>query len=354
MSGAKIAFSTTTKVVALKPQNLAHTAISSPDLYPTPVRFRSRTRLRASYVLPGKISRQSTVLSLQLFRSRTLKPFPVQSLLPFLFVAFASAQSLQPVQPLPPDSAATLPSSTISWKSSLAARLSGADAVPPAGGYIPRLFHALAVSARIGSGGIGGELATPLARRLVLRVGGQVFGYTTTFTQDGIQARGQLTLQNVYSAVNYFPFHHGFYVSPGITIHNDNHVGGTLAVPPGGKFSLGDQDYTSDPTDPVNGIIHIKFGSLVAPRLTLGWGNMFPRSGRHFSFPVEIGLEYSTKPAVTISLSGSACDNQGCGSIDTPENQANLQREIKTLNDDLAPLRFFPIVAAGVSYRFGH
>lgn len=282
-----------------------------------------------------------------------MKPLPSRSLLPLLCFAAASAQSVQPAQPIvSADAAGTQPSSTISWKTSLAARLR-ADSVPPSGGYLPRPFHALAVSARVGSGGIGGELATPLAARFVLRVGGQVFGYTTNFTQDGIQARGQLTLQNVYSAVDCFPFHNGFHISPGITIHNDNHIGGTLAVPAGGKFSLGDQDYTSSPGDPVNGIIHIKFGTLVAPRLTLGWGNLFPRSGRHFSFPVELGIEYTTKPAVTLSLNGSACDNQGCGSINTPENQANLQAEIKTLNDDLAPLRFFPIVAVGVSYRFG-
>jgi len=42
-----------------------------------------------------------------------------------------------------------------------------------------------------------------------------------------------------------------------------------------------------------------------------------------------------------------------CGPIaNDPTAQSNLALEQKRLNDDIAPLRFYPILTTGVSYRF--
>ncbi|WP_041597186.1 hypothetical protein [Granulicella tundricola] len=81
---------------------------------------------------------------------------------------------------------------------------------------------------------------------------------------------------------------------------------------------------------------------------------MIPRSNKHWSFPFEVGFQYIAEPTVVLNLTGSACSADGCGSIDTdPETQANIVAERKELSDDLAPLRFYPILSTGVSYRFG-
>jgi len=219
--------------------------------------------------------------------------------------------------------------------------------------YTP--FVSYAVALRIGSGGIGAEVSTPLTKHLELRGGAQFFAYSTTIVTNGLNADGTLTLQNGFVAVDYFPLRKGFRVSPGVTLHNDNHVAFTLDVPPGQSFTLGNVDYTSEPGDPITGNGHLFFGShLVVPRFTVGWGNPLPRDGGHWAFPVDLGFEITTRPTVQLSLTGSGCDSQGCGPINDPDNEANIQQEIVKLQNDLAPLRFFPILSFGVSYRIGH
>jgi hypothetical protein len=224
---------------------------------------------------------------------------------------------------------------------------------PITANYTP--FVSYAVAFRIGSGGIGGEVSTPLNKHLELRGGAQFFSYSTNIVANGLDADGTITMQNGFVAVDYFPFHNQFRISPGITLHNDNHVAFSLDVPAGQTFTLGNQDYTSQPGDPITGSGHILFGSEpVVPRFTVGWGNPFPRNGGHWAFPVDVGFEVTTRPTVQLSLAGSGCDSQGCGPIDDPDNQANIQQEITNLENDLAPLRFYPIVSFGVSYRIGH
>jgi hypothetical protein len=215
-------------------------------------------------------------------------------------------------------------------------------------------FRSYAVALRIGVGGIGGEVATPILRRLNLRVGVEAFTYSTTFNTNGLSADGTLKLGETFATLDYHPFHNGFRLSPGLTLYNRNNVGATLNVPGGSTFTLNDVDYTSEASDPITGTAGATFGNKVAPRFTIGWGNSFPRFGGHWSFPVELGFYYVSTPTVSIALSGSACSSDGCGSIDTPDNEANIQGEQVKLNNDLAPARFFPVFSLGVGYRFGH
>lgn len=230
----------------------------------------------------------------------------------------------------------------------------GGGAQPSEYGPGMRPFRSFAAGVVLGDQGIGFEVATPLAARLNLRAGAQFFGLNATFTNDGLQGNGQLSLENVFAAVDIYPFRRSsFHISPGVTLHNDTHLYATLLAPGGTSFSLGDADYTSDPTNPIHGYTRFIFGNTVAPRLTAGFGNMIPRTGAHFSFPVEIGFQYISAPAVQLQLAGNGCDADGCGDINSNGGDQNIQDEIKLLESDLAPLRFYPVVTVGVSYRFG-
>ncbi len=218
-----------------------------------------------------------------------------------------------------------------------------------------RPFSAFAIGVKIGTGGIGPEVATPLNNWINLRGSFQLFDHPFKFRTSGIYSTADLTIQNAQASVDIYPFHGAFHISPGVTIYADNHLTSNLLVPGGSNFLLGPDGYTSDPADPVVGIGRIRFGNSVSPRFTVGWGNMLPHSGRHFSVPFEIGFQYITPPTVTISLYGSVCDNQNnCGPVSQGEEQQDLQTEINELNQDLAPLRFFPILSIGFSYKFGH
>jgi hypothetical protein len=216
-------------------------------------------------------------------------------------------------------------------------------------------FSAVGVAVKAGIGGIGFDLATPLARHFNLRAGASFFNYGLTSSDNGIHYSGTLSLQTANASLDYFPFHGTFRLSPGVTFYNGNHISGSAMVPGGQSFTLNGADYVSSTTDPVSGAGYLELGEKAAPSFTLGWGNMIPRHGGHWSVPFEIGFKYIQRPLVTLSLTGSACQDGVCRPVATdPETQANIQGEQKTLNNDLAALRFFPIVSLGVSYKFGH
>jgi hypothetical protein len=223
----------------------------------------------------------------------------------------------------------------------------------PAGGYPVRPFRALAVQVKVGTPGIGIDLATPLSRGMNLRVGGSVFSYSPSFNVDGMTINGGLDLRSATLCLDWFPFHGGFRISPGVNLYNGDNLEATITVPGGNTFSLGNGDYTSSATDPVHGNAAFKFGNHVAPTITMGWGNMIPRSGRHFSVPFEFGIQYISEPTFFLNLAGTACSTDGCTNIATdPTSQANLKQEISDINSDIRPLRFFPIVSLGASWKF--
>ncbi len=219
-----------------------------------------------------------------------------------------------------------------------------------------RPFGAIALEAKLGTGGVGFDVATPLTSFMNLRGGYQMFDHPLTFKTSGISATGDLTIQNAAASIDIYPFRgSSFHLSPGVTLHNDNHVAASLLVPGGSAFLLGDEGYTSDPNDPVTGLGRVRFGNPIAPRFTVGWGNMLSHKRGHLSVPFEIGFQYITAPTIDIVLFGSVCDPNGnCGGVNEGTSPQDLRDEVTLLEKDLQPLRFYPIIAIGVSYRFGH
>jgi hypothetical protein len=87
--------------------------------------------------------------------------------------------------------------------------------------------------------------------------------------------------------------------------------------------------------------------------LLFGFGNIIPRNGSHFSFPVEFGAAYTGAPQMSVSLNGTACTKDGCADFGTnTQAQTFLKQEVNDLNSDLRSFPFYPIVSIGVAYHF--
>ncbi len=217
-----------------------------------------------------------------------------------------------------------------------------------------RPFRTYGLAVTGGSGGLGLELATPLARQFNLRMNGSYFSYYGQFDTDGLNLDGRIQIRQANLCLDWFPFHKGFRISPGVTVANRNDVHATISVPPGGTFGLGDGTYTSEPGDPVTGTTALSFGRHVAPSITVGYGNLVPRSGKHFSVPVEVGFQYIGPPVISLNLQGSACDQNGdCGDLQTdPSSLQNEQQQVASDNSTIHPLRFYPIVSVGFGFTF--
>lgn len=217
-----------------------------------------------------------------------------------------------------------------------------------------KAFSAIAFRLKFGSGGFGMDIATPLAKRLNLRVGGSFFTANPEFTIDGIDILGGIEFRSVTGSIDIYPFNGSFRLSPGIYFYNDNHIGANAQVPGGQTFSLNDFTFTSSPTDPVTGSFEMQYGNRVAPTFTLGFGNMIPRTGGHWGFSSEIGVGYVGSPSVALNLGGTACYQGVCGKF---SNDPTLQKDLKDeqtnlYNDFSSSHGIFPLLSTGVSYSF--
>jgi hypothetical protein len=215
-----------------------------------------------------------------------------------------------------------------------------------------RPFRSIAIGFKADSLGAGVEIATPLARNFNLRSGINIFSFDYPFTIDGLNYDARLHLKSSETALDWFPLHGSFHISPGI-LYVKNTVAATTFAGPGQSFTLGTQTFINSVDDPVGGSASLVFPRTLAPMLLIGFGNIIPRSGRHLSVPFEIGAAYTGTPQISVALSGTACTTNGCASFASNAlAQTFLKQEIYDLNEDLKRLPVYPIVSLGLAYHF--
>jgi hypothetical protein len=122
--------------------------------------------------------------------------------------------------------------------------------------------------------GFGFDAATPVARKLNIRAGGDFFDYSTHFQEQGANVAVNLQLRTGHASVDWFPWK-SFRVSPMVEFANNNRVRATAVIPAGDTFSLSGQEYISSLTDPLLGSGSVDFRKT-SPGFTVGFGNIRP------------------------------------------------------------------------------
>ncbi|MGP8253424.1 MAG: hypothetical protein ACLQHF_15445 [Terracidiphilus sp.] len=258
------------------------------------------------------------------------------------------------------------PSSSSSTASSSAAAQESSPANPPAVALktydtTPAPFSRLALAGGIGAGGINLQAAANVNRYINLRMVGNVFNYTVSnVNTNGLTLNGKLNLASAGLSVDLYPFpYHGLRFSPGVLFYNQNSANATVTVSGGTSFKLNDIEYYSSPAAPVQGAGSLGLNAQnPAFTMTAGWGNLISRRGGHFSIPFEIGAAFVGTPKLNLALtSGQVCSNpqgtEGCQDIATDTDvQSNLQSQISKYQNDLSPLKVYPIISVGIGYNF--
>src|SRR5260370_34475401 len=170
-----------------------------------------------------------------------------------------------------------------------------------------RPFSKTGIAVRVGLGGVGFDVATPLSTRFNLRTGADFFSYSSSFQEQGANIIADLRLRSEHAALDWFPFGGRFRLSPQVVFPNNNRVAATAVIPSGSDISLNGSDYISSYTDPLHGSGSVDFRKI-APGISLGFGNIIPRSKSHFSIPVEAGFYYVGQPRLKVGFSGNGCD----------------------------------------------
>jgi hypothetical protein len=206
----------------------------------------------------------------------------------------------------------------------------GAAQVPPATlkNSPPTPFSRLALSGGVSlTMGINMQAAVEANRYFNIRGIGNYFTYTVNNVtinkqggSNGINVSGKLNLASAGIALDYYPFpNHGWRLSPGLMLYNQNGVSASGVSTAGSSFSLGGQKYYSDSVNPLNVNANLGLNARQqAFSMTTGWGNMISRRGGHWSFPFELGAVFTGVPAVNINLTGNACLTQADAAINGP------------------------------------
>lgn len=239
---------------------------------------------------------------------------------------------------------------------------------PAASVPVARPFSKVAFGTGISPLGIQVSMTTNLNPHLNLRTSGNFFSYSTNFTESRIGAKASLAMKSGGSALDIYPFHKGFRISPGLLFYNGNQVTATAAVPGGASFTLNNQTYYSANANSTTGATPVNGNALVnlhktspAFTITTGWGNTIPRNG-HWSFPFEVGVALAGAPSMKVNLGGWACYDKAqtlCTDITSKtdpialEIQDNLNAQVAKWTKDVEPLKTYPIASFGVAYSFG-
>ena len=229
-------------------------------------------------------------------------------------------------------------------------------------------FSRVAIGGSVGTLGPGLQITTNINRHLNVRAYGNALYYSTNFTTSGFDANAKLNLVSADISADIYPFHRGFRISPGLLFLNNDRASGTSVAAGGTSFTFDDATYYSANANPATGATPLNADGYLrlnstkpAFTITTGWGNTIPRGERHWSFPVEVGIALVGSPAINVTLTGWACQDQAqtqCGNVQDTSNstaqevQSSLATQIAKWKSDLNPLETYPIVSFGVAYSF--
>jgi hypothetical protein len=211
---------------------------------------------------------------------------------------------------------------------------------------VPTTLPHVGVGVKVGTLGVGFQVGTALASRVNVRGGANFFNYNDSISQGGVVYNGTLQLRSVEAKLDLFAFG-GFRVTPGLLLYNNNSVTATASATAGQSFTLGGARYFSDPNDPLRGTAAVTL-SKFAPTLGVGFGNLLPRSFRHWSLSTDLGVVFQGSPQLTLPFSGNACLQNGTNCVSAASNPtvaASVESERAKIQNDLKPFKYYPEVS---------
>jgi len=202
----------------------------------------------------------------------------------------------------------------------------------------PAQAAGLALGARASTLGLGVDLTTAFTSFLNGRAGFNYFSYSETRTESDVRYDADLKLQSVTALLDWHPFAGGFRITAGALI-NGNRL--DMTAKPAASFTIGNNTYTANQA----GVLSAKVDfDDVAPYLGIGWGNAVA-DNQGFSFALDLGVLFQGSPKAKLAAVGGALAND-------PAFLADLRQEERNLNHDLNNFELYPVIGAGVAYRF--
>lgn len=190
----------------------------------------------------------------------------------------------------------------------------------------------MAVSAKLGTLGLGVEGSFGLTEKFNARLGLNKYDFDRSETIDDINYDLNLEWQSISMLADWHPFGNAFRFTAGLMLNN-NELNGSAAAT---TLDIGSGTYLNVGLDAT-----LDFDTT-APYLGVGWGNALA-ADRGWGFNVDVGIMYQGAGDVTLTPTGS-----GAGLVSASDIAAEEQR----FENDIKDFKYYPVFSFGVSYKF--
>ena len=161
------------------------------------------------------------------------------------------------------------------------------------------------------------------------------------YTGQGVDYRGTLRMRSVGVIANWFPWHGPLHLSAGLFY--DGNRWDLQAQPGPGGLVINGHAYTSSQLGALHGQVRFQ---AVAPYLGVGWGDATAGAGWHLT--ARAGVLYQGSPTVDLTADTPyATNSQAYRTL-----YADIDAQRQRIRADLGRLRWYPVLAVGLSYRF--
>jgi hypothetical protein len=202
----------------------------------------------------------------------------------------------------------------------------------------------VAIGAAVGTAGYGPFVIVTASENFTVTLGYTFFDYTYNTSSSDADYNGKLKLSNVQGIVNWHPFGGAFHLSAGGFLSN-NKVSVTGKPNANSTYTINNTVYTGAQVGSITG--NVELAKSAVPYIGLGWAKKPLKSG--FACFADIGVIFTPSAQASLSANGPIASDT---SIVGQTFQTNLRQEETKVNNDLKPLRYYPIVQVGLMYRF--
>jgi hypothetical protein len=187
--------------------------------------------------------------------------------------------------------------------------------------------HATGVGVRIGTTGLGVDVAHNLLPTLDARVGysGGSWGYDSSTA--GASYTGDVKLSNLNALLDFHPLGPLFRLTGGVIFNKNKYEATGTPNGQAGSFNA-----------------TVESGKTAAPYLGIGWGNV---AGMGVNFYADLGVMFMGTPKASISANCSGLSGAQCTSL-----QNQVAAEQQNLQDKLDRFKAYPVLNIGVTIGF--
>ncbi len=195
----------------------------------------------------------------------------------------------------------------------------------------------LAISAKSGTLGVGGDLTIGLFEGINTRIGASGLSLDFDENYSGIDYDVGLDLFAYSGLIDWYPFGDDFHISGGVVI---NRTDIDLSATSNASITINGQSYSAAEAGQIDGAIDF---DEIAPYVGIGWGNALNKQ-ETIGFMLDLGVAFIGSPKAELTGSGTLAGD--------PTFQANLAAEQRDIQDEIDDYKIYPVISFCLYFRF--